>query len=808
MDVRCERCNTEYEFDDALVSGRGTTVKCTSCGHKFKIRRKSGDFSEDFWNVRTGDGKTLVFTSLRELQRAIQSHLVARSDLLSRGGLPPKPIAQIPELAPFFDVGTRGAAEQPRKGISRPPPPPGAGQNVLPPMRMRQSTMPDFPPAPANLTPDIGKTTLIGTGAATDLAAKAVEEANARDSQRGLPAAPAMRKRMSSVPPPITEREPVEDVDPDTENFERQKPIGPSGTMPPPAHLTPSGAPIAQQRPTPPPVPSLPKPTPVLQLAASGQYPAHQGSAPPPLAVTAAMPVPTPPPPAPPSLPLPAPRVASARPTPTPPPRAEYEVSSPLPPPAANVRFNHEYDEVLSEPPARERLPSLPDAPQSMGKGRSVGGFVVVTVLLVSVALLAVVWGRENLGARLGFAKPPPAQAEDPRVSAFLSNGERALADGNVELAKESFDKASALAEKDPHVLLDEARLTAIRADVLWLKSRLLPSDAADEHRSVRDGLTELSGRARATADAALAVAPDDPGALRAKIDALRISGDRDGARALAPKISASAAQPETAYVLAALDLADAEQGSSLVLERLRVAAGAESGPGRGRAALVFALARSGDVAGAKQEIDRLEAMPRRHELLPLLKAFVERMRVQASSKDGGTSIAASALPNEKPEPGQKGRGPGDPRNLVAAAEAARGRGDLEKAQTLYAAALDRNPNDTEALSGLAAIAQARGDLAGAKASYKRVLSVNPSYVPALVGLADSEWASGDRGSAVRTYKEIVDRFPEGTYPPRVKQRAEGSAPAPQPTTTAAPTATTAPTATATSTSQKDEPGF
>ena len=37
MDVRCERCNTEYEFDDALVSERGTTVKCTNCGTCFEV---------------------------------------------------------------------------------------------------------------------------------------------------------------------------------------------------------------------------------------------------------------------------------------------------------------------------------------------------------------------------------------------------------------------------------------------------------------------------------------------------------------------------------------------------------------------------------------------------------------------------------------------------------------------------------------------------------------------------------------------------------------------------------------------------
>ena len=133
MDVRCERCNTEYEFDDALVSGRGTTVKCTNCGHKFKIRRSDGDYSEDFWNVTTADGRTLVFTSLRELQRAIQTHLVERGDKLSRGGRPPKAIGSIPELSPFFDqrdnmerakanAGPMREPMQTATGLAPPPP--------------------------------------------------------------------------------------------------------------------------------------------------------------------------------------------------------------------------------------------------------------------------------------------------------------------------------------------------------------------------------------------------------------------------------------------------------------------------------------------------------------------------------------------------------------------------------------------------------------------------------------------------------------------------------------------------------------
>ena len=74
MDVQCERCRAEYEFDDALISARGTTVKCTSCGHQFKIRRSTDtrDAAPDRWAVRTTAGRDLVFTSLRELQNLLR----------------------------------------------------------------------------------------------------------------------------------------------------------------------------------------------------------------------------------------------------------------------------------------------------------------------------------------------------------------------------------------------------------------------------------------------------------------------------------------------------------------------------------------------------------------------------------------------------------------------------------------------------------------------------------------------------------------------------------------------------------------
>jgi predicted Zn finger-like uncharacterized protein len=760
MDVKCERCNTEYEFDDALVSGRGTTVKCTNCGHKFKIRRSDGDFSEDFWNVTTGDGRTLVFTSLRELQRAIQGYLVERNDRLSRGGLPPKAIGQIPELAPFFDQreaakrNQSGRAIKTQDGLG----PAAAAAALNADRRPRQATKPEFPaPPPNDPSEPPAKATLIGTGPATSAAA--------------IPPAPPplagepMRARAPSIPPPLPPaRSRAPSIPPATERTPPKVSLPPP-VPPPRAREAVNTVPITRPTP-PPPVPapvaqrvSVPPPVPQPRAAAEDSVRVSR-----PEVAPSHTPVSTPP--------RDEPSFRASAHTPSSPPS---DTPSPLPPRVRRSLLSEIEDE-------RDRRGPSASIPDSIPRRRGVGGFVIAAVVVGAGLLVGAMWAQKNLGVTLGGKPPVAAPAVDPRVAAFFASGEKALADGNLELAKESFDKASALAEKDPHVLLGLARLAAIRADTFWLKSRLLPAEAAaaDEQRITRDGLNELSATARKTADDASAVAPEDPSALRARIDALRIAGDRDGARALVGRLTAGPAgralDPETAYVLAALDLAEVEPLWSTVLERLKTASSAETGPGRARALLVFALARSGDLEGAKAEADRLGAMPKAHPLLPLLRGFVDRSKSTAKLDAG---VADAAVEVRDAGKGRHAAGgataaSGDARDLVSQAEKARAKGDLEKAKGLFGQAVERNPNDSEALTGLAVIAYAQHDLAGARASYKRVIAINPNYMPAVVGLADVEWDSGDKGTAAKMYKDIVDRFPEGAYPGRVKVRAEG----------------------------------
>lgn len=119
MDVVCEHCSTEYEFDDALVSERGTTVKCTNCGHQFKIFRPTaeGD-SPRVWNLRRPDGTVIPFDSLAVLQKWILEGKVSKMDEISRAGEPWKALGAIAELESFFVTAESRASQNagPRSG--------------------------------------------------------------------------------------------------------------------------------------------------------------------------------------------------------------------------------------------------------------------------------------------------------------------------------------------------------------------------------------------------------------------------------------------------------------------------------------------------------------------------------------------------------------------------------------------------------------------------------------------------------------------------------------------------------------------
>ena len=126
MDVRCERCKTEYDFDDARITEAGVTVKCTTCGHVFKVKKKAvvvtvavnpgygpsapasltssvPDRPRE-WKVRQSNGNVFTFRELTTLQKWIVERKVTRGDEISLTGETWKTLGQIAELSSFFQL--------------------------------------------------------------------------------------------------------------------------------------------------------------------------------------------------------------------------------------------------------------------------------------------------------------------------------------------------------------------------------------------------------------------------------------------------------------------------------------------------------------------------------------------------------------------------------------------------------------------------------------------------------------------------------------------------------------------------------
>jgi tetratricopeptide (TPR) repeat protein len=379
----------------------------------------------------------------------------------------------------------------------------------------------------------------------------------------------------------------------------------------------------------------------------------------------------------------------------------------------------------------------------------------------------------------------------DGRIESFLAEGEHALSEGDLDGAQGDFDKASVLADRDPRVLAGRSRVAAAKADIPWLKLRLLAPGDTTTARVASAELEERVSVARRFADDALSAAPQDAGAMRAKLDALRLAGDAQGARGYVVAIFAQAADPETAYVLAALDLGQPASPWPTVVERLRVATG-PAGSDRARAALVYALARSGDAAGAKAELAKLDARPRLYPLLPELHAWLGMDRATtsaATSPQAATALSAPAAPAAPsvadssaprvptaappaaaPPAGEAPRSSGP--STIQAANQAVSRGEFERAERIYQGILATEPNDSQALTGLGDVLRLRTDPWGAIEAYQHAIRVNPSYLPAQLGLADTQWSQGDQSGAAKSYRRILDRFPAGMYPSYVSQRA------------------------------------
>lgn len=691
MEVLCEKCQTEYDFDDALVSERGTTVKCTNCGHQFRVYRpEASQPAPERWCVRTSDGRDHIFTSLRDLQRALTRGIVGRCDTLVREGTPPRRLAEIAELEPFFP--------------SLPPPPAS-----VPPARPVMNTVPGMgtwkPPQQGQLPsvrPEPGKSD-------TDF-----DEATMPRMESDYADEATVPRLEGSSLADLLEKQAA------LESKARSREI----TLRPPA--------------VPPPAEELDMPT-----------VREKGS-------------------------------AALTPTPS-------EVKA-----AYGSRESMTNPQFVSVAPPKRSTPAR---------------WIIALLIVGAVAAAGATVGRPYVTAL--WRPATSATAQDPRVSQLLEQGERSLLDGDIDAAKAAFDKASLLDEHNPRVMQQLARLANVRADVAWLRLRLIPADRPEARELAQRELSMRLTDATALSQKADRSSSGDVSAARIRLDALRLAGDLEAARKLVPRVSGRATDPEVAYVLAALEMSEATPNWSIVIERLRLAAASEQSLGRARGALVFALATSGQTQAAQSEYDVLAAAPRPYPLLMELHAFLTRLRAQAgdssaeAAADAGTEAAvAQPAAAGAVEQGQGAVALGGYQERLKAAHEARRAGNLARAEELYRSILAENPGDTEALTGLGDVAKARGDRSASVDYYEQVSKQNPGYLPAMMGLADAKWEAGDRAGAVALYQQVIDRVGgQGSYADRAKQRvaqAQNASASPAPSASSTQSQPSAPPSTPT----------
>jgi predicted Zn finger-like uncharacterized protein len=302
MDVRCEKCGTEYELDDAKVTEAGVTVKCTSCGNLFKVRRRAssqmgamprpttppvagaagpGDGAsvadDKAWMIRNPTGQVQRFRELTTLQQWIVERKVTREFEISRTGEHWRRLGEIAELASFFlvvdqaDAAARAAAE--REGVRRSTQPfapaarapsarparkttpnmggaPVIGPAKTPPPEVAAPAPPPSPsPGPPGLTTLRGHETLetprpgpLPTPRRTPTIPPASGGTRPRSgtSPPPIPGIAAMRPQAGTAPPPMPANNPA-----------RERPR--SGTSPPPIPGIAAPRPQSQRPSIPPP---------------------------------------------------------------------------------------------------------------------------------------------------------------------------------------------------------------------------------------------------------------------------------------------------------------------------------------------------------------------------------------------------------------------------------------------------------------------------------------------------------------------------------------------------------------------------
>jgi predicted Zn finger-like uncharacterized protein len=849
MDVRCEKCQTEYELDEARLKPGGVTVKCTTCGHTFKIRKRTitnvgappvargpngptrsqassskqpltggapgaaatpgkgrGDalldedarqlVSDDApatverqWLIRLENGEHKSCRELATLQHWILSGVVTRESLISRNGKTWKRLGDVPDLGQYFTIADEARANRDRaKPASRPVPIKNVPGTIL---GYNTGAVPAYNPA----LQAAGGTILPDDDDVDAIEDKTTRISQTRPAAHTPPPVPPRNGNAGRTPPMGSNvgSNVGSNAGSNAVMMRRAEPAPAAGPPAPPARgpqITPPPPKWQGPGATPPPPPPMAPPDGNRATAVW----ATDGVAPDPSGVPASGPF-----------------VGKLAAVPNEPAFAGRVRIAPGDEGSFKTDKVHSLDDDVEDD---EVLPAR--------RGSRAGMLVLIMALLVMGAAAAVVYvfviskgGQEHTAG--------PAQ-DAGAVTTVTPDAAAIVAPAAMDVAAPVAAVSPLDAMRDELASDIELRLrTAARslegnadAPSQGLRAHLLARPAQDlqDRASVtadktagdqlRNEARQLTLDAAAAAQRALKETGDDAGANLAMAAVLRLQGKP--ARESQRYLDTVRARADKTW---ARDLALAD-GLALVrdgkLEEAKAAFTAidqggdkleTSGDVRARLHLALVLAAQNKASEAKPLVATILAARPEHTGA---KALADKLEKQVAKtdplppEDGGkdaASAGSAVAPRTPPAGPGPGAGPaiggGESYDRLLAWANQLAETSCDKAMELYAKALEQKPSGVEALTGMGYCHIDAKEFASAHSKFRAALGVSSRYEPALHGVAEAYQQQGRKDDAIKAYRAYLDIYPNSAAAKRQLERLGAGAAASPPAPEPAP---------------------
>jgi predicted Zn finger-like uncharacterized protein len=722
MDVRCEKCQTEYELDESRLKPGGVTVKCTNCGHMFKIRKRSntnvgvpavaagladsrskpisgkqpraesvgdapirinaapsGPNTERQWLVRLENGDTKTCRELATLQQWIVAGVVSRESLISRSGKTWKRLGDISELGQYFVIADEARVQRAAK-------PTGKG--------------------PAGTVMGIGT---LGTPA---------------DDEDELHATGNFRPRAPTPPPP-----PPQPSAPRVSAI-AQTELAPSGSIPMPAAPVP--APAA--------APRVKGPSDAGRKTAAwvgGEVKASDSMA--------AMPQ--------------GPRggkLAAGVDEPAFAGRVRMEPSS-SPFDGGRVRMEDD-DEVI--PSSRGSRAGMWIALVSLLVIGAAAGAIYMLVFKGKGEHVATVASSDASVAETGDAAAISVTPLDAQETASPLDGAAGELVAGV-FARMQSTLASLAGSDDPATLAMRARLATALAQGMQDRAGFVDKAEADK---LRKDAKQIVIDAAPLAQRAHSSQADSASANLAMADVLRLQGKP------APSVkryitSARGKTAGDAGLVASVALAEAQLAmrDGKLPEAEKALAGVEAPDDmRIKLALAQIFYAKHDTAQAKAQVDQvLATQPDNDVALAMYKKLETAVATTdpLPPEDDGSKKPTNNGASKPANNGGGGGGGNDYDSLLARANK-QAETNCSRAMDLYMKALEQKPNGVEALTGMGYCHLDAKQFSSAFSKFRAALAVSSRFEPALGGVAETYQRQGNKEAAIAAWRKYLDLYP------------------------------------------------